>query len=172
VPYPLAGPGLKNKVIYIDASGRVNPADHEVWREMKVKPAFQTPEPMASNLRLCPRAWAEAMTGAGVDYLFVMKVPAAPLLNVAHDRDGWPVEDEWARSVPGMFRPFYTDDYTRVYRVSAAGDAGPLPAGCEDRPADALSCGNPGSEPCRRFFPLSDLARQIIRPGVPKTELK
>ena len=164
VPYPLHGPRLKNRVLYISTSGRVMPKDHEIFQDdwgANIK--FMTPEPEITRLLHCPRKWAEALIASRADVLFVMKLPRNVLINTAHDEDFWPVEDSWARSCPKVFSLGYEDKFTRVYFVNqeAAKAIKSLPDGCETRPLDAVTARWDAGQ-SNRYFPGAQQAMQAM----------
>lgn len=164
VPYPLHGPRLRNRVLYISSGGDVSPRDHELVQAMRGArlPKFLTPEPMLSNLRLCPRQWARALVGANVDFLFVMRLMKYGTINVAHDALDWPLEESWARAVPELFAPYAETPLVRIYRIDRTQwsrlDA--LSDQCAGRPADAISACAQSPAACREYFPLAD---QVLR---------
>jgi hypothetical protein len=155
VPYPLFGPRLQNRVLYVSPAGDVMPRDHELWAALREKPVFRTPEPALARLRLCPRAWLAALGTAKVDWLFVMRAPKMALVNTEHDAQGWPTERQWAEAAPAIFSLYYQDDFTRLYRINRSSVAAPpWPSGCTDRPADAPAACSQSKQLCDRFFPL------------------
>jgi len=161
-PYPLHGPRLANRVVYVSPAGKLMPKDHEALKEFDSSSlAFKTPEPMASGLLLCPRAWAESLVLAEADFLFLMRVPGLVLLNAAHADDGFPIEDKWARSAAELFEPLHlpsvAGDYVRIYRVRHDDPerARSLPEVCALRAPDALSVRLPD-----RWFPRG---REAVR---------
>jgi len=164
MPYPLLGPRLQNRVEYVSPSGRVMPLDHELFRDMgRQAPRFQTPEPMLSGLSLAKEQWAHGVAASGADYLFVTRLSRNALLNTAHDPDGWPLEDSWARSAPRAFPPVYQDRFTRIYQVDRSAPLS-LPDKKTDRPADAIAaCSSAANPDCPRFFPLAPMALRSIQ---------
>lgn len=158
LPYALHGPGLMNRVVYVDTAGRLMPEDHRVWKELDGRrPEFRTPEPIVSGLELCPRAWAETMTDSRIDYLVVMKVMRNALLDEVHDEQGWLIEDSWARQVPDVFVPVYADQATRIYAINPrVGEAVKvLPETCATRPPDAPTAMNSPNGVWEKYFPLA-----------------
>lgn len=166
VPYPLHGPSLQNRVLYISPVGEVMPQDHLAVKKLSTdQKKFLTPEPVVSGIFLCPQKWAEALVSAGVKCLFVMRLPRNPLVNSAHDPQGWPVEDSWARTSPGLFPPVYEDEFVRIYRLQAehAGEAAALSPACQARPVDALTACYYSLELCQKFFPRALPAMQQMK---------
>ncbi len=172
-PYFLHGPRLSNRVVYTGTSGKVMPQPHRFMAELADRDGyFNTPEPMVSNLELCPRKWMQALSASKVDYFFVMRMPQYPLLNAAHvldDNKAWPMEDAWARTCPRHFRQVYHDGFNRVYKLDFDPDRGKpcsLEAGCESRPLDAVSAcrykGRGADSACRRYFPGAPRALSVI----------
>jgi len=141
-PYPLHGPRLKNKVVYVAPSGMIDPLPHQAMEELgDDPPRFMTPEPAPSSIELCPRGWAEAVVRSAAEYLVVTRIGVNELVNHPHSKDGWPLEEGWAGEAPSLFRPVYKGRYARVYWIDrAAGlDDAALPGGCTRRPADAYA---------------------------------
>lgn len=160
VPYPLHGPGLNNRVVYLSTSGEVMPKDHEIMRRMESgPPKFATPEPELTRLRHCPAEWGASLILNRIKYLFVTRVGRNALLNVAHDNKGWPVEERWASAAPSLFRLVYEGRAARIYKVAGdMEDAASLPEDCEQRPPDALEASWRSPGLARRFFPLAGRA--------------
>ena len=160
--YPAHGPFLENEVHYFGLSGRVDPLAHQIMKDdfPDGTPEFQNPEPALERLLMCPRKWAESLVQSEVDALFIMRVNRTALINTAHDPEGWPIEDIWARENPALFENVYADDTTKIYRVERgmAHAAKVYPADCIVRPPDAIrACKNKDAS-CARFFPRAPLA--------------
>jgi hypothetical protein len=157
LPYPLAGPRLANRVIYVSPAGIVNDSDFPHLAGRGAPPAFMTPEPELNRLIHRPTAWAEALVHEQADYLVVMRVGGAELLNVAHDLAGWPLEDVWARSCPGLFVPVHEDRYARVYQIDRArtDEISNLSSLLVTQPPDAVEVCQDGKPECEQFFPLA-----------------
>ncbi len=140
LPYPLAGSGLTNHVVYVNIDGRSR------WRFDDYDRAFRsgrfTPAPPllaspsgellplsdrfgATRGAIRPRfermtgdrgAWVASLRRLGVDYLFVSSLSAYEIDNVWHNGRGFPIEDEWA-SAGGPFRLEYENPQVRVFAV-------------------------------------------------------
>ncbi len=164
MPYPLLGPHLQNRMIYVSAAGQVMPLDHELFRDLRGKPPdFRTPEPMLSSLTLNPAKWARAITASGADYLFIMRLSRNALINTAHDHDGWPLEDSWARAAPRTFLPFYREEFVRIYRVDRSVPVS-LPDSNSTRPADGFAaCAGAQNPDCQKFFPLAPITIRSLQ---------
>jgi hypothetical protein len=162
MPYPLHGPRLKNKVIYIAPYGKVMPLDHVLFKETGYNvPRFLTPEPAPARLKLCPYKWATAIIDSGAGYLFTMRVGRNASINTSHDNGGWPIEDLWARSAPEVFKPVYKDNFTGIYEVDQSAKPS-VPDRCFDRPADAMSACRTPSPDCSKFFPRAGHAMKAM----------
>ena len=146
LPYPLAGSQLTNRVIYINIDG------HPTWRLHDYDRAYRRgtfrPQPPVlavssgelepvgpgvgpRNDAIRPRyerlegledLWVHNLSTLRVGYLFVSVLSAYERDYQWRNAGGFPIEDDWARSDPRIFRLEYENDEVRVYSV-AAGEA-------------------------------------------------
>ena len=137
LPYPLSGSRLTNTVRY------VNIDNHLSWRFDQYAAAYRqgglqagaqplarasgvlmpAEGPDAIRPRFERRAgnsdeWKMNLARERVGYLFVMTLDPYEIDYNRHDAQGFPVEDEWARSDPAQFRLVYSNDGVRIYEVS------------------------------------------------------
>src|SRR5262249_16839152 len=142
VPYPLAGAGLTNRVLYVNIDRHRDWLFHDYDRAHRRRrhDAFP-PAPLATPSRALtplpgpprwrmdavrPRseriegdrsAWTANLESLGVDRLFVSALSAYEIDYVAHDAAGFPVEDAWARADPAAFTSLYENAQIRIYAV-------------------------------------------------------
>jgi hypothetical protein len=105
--YPLYGPRLDRRVLYIDVNARAGGAIHAY------------PE---ARFRADPdeRAWLANLKRARVEWLVVHHPdPGVP--------GPWPIEARWADARPDRFAPIHRDDWIRVYRVLGSTPPGHIP---------------------------------------------
>jgi hypothetical protein len=141
LPYPLAGPQLTNKVVYVNIDGRARWRFHDYDRAYRTgrfaptEPVLATSSgelmPVASRTgprddALRPRyermqgirdAWIFNLDTMGVRYLFVGALSAYEIDYVWHNDGGFPIEDEWASSDPVRFRRVYDNMQVHIYAV-------------------------------------------------------
>jgi hypothetical protein len=64
--------------------------------------------------------WVANLTSRAVTYVFISTLDPYETEYVWHNAQGFPIEDEWARSDPAVFRLVYENSDVRIYRVTAA----------------------------------------------------
>ena len=140
MPYPLVGGHLTNRVLYVNIDGHPAWRFHDYDRARRAGPlrpregALATssgvlvpaPSPRSRMDAVRPRyermvgnrpAWLGNLKTLGVDYLFVTTLSAYEINYVWHNAEGFPVEDDWARSDPRAFSLVYENPQARIYRV-------------------------------------------------------
>ncbi len=144
LPYPLSGPRLTNRVVYVNLDGhdhwRFHDYDH-AYRSLAVVPkppilatssgelepapqrAGANPDavrPRYERMEGAPNLWKLSLRRSNADYLYVAALSAYEIDNVWHNDAGFPIEDEWAKSDPAMFRLAYQNPQVHVYAVMPA----------------------------------------------------
>ncbi len=165
VPYPLLGHRLSNKASYVNINSHPDWKfhDYERWlRNSNNSVTPNTPEPALYRLEWNVEAWWTNLVEAKVDYLFITRVGKNTLVNVAHDKQGWPVESWWALSHPEVFRMVYEDRFVRIFSIDRNALPGLSRAEKQTitRPVDALAVYKKDPGALEKFFPL---ARAVIR---------
>jgi hypothetical protein len=143
LPYPLAGPRLTNRVVYVNIDGRPRWKFHDYDRAYRRGRFTPTPPLLATRSgellpvphddrgddALRPRyermqgirlAWIDNLQRLGVSCLFVSQLSAYEIDYVWHDESGFPIENTWADGDPRMFDLVYHNSQVRVYRVTDA----------------------------------------------------
>lgn len=139
LPYPLAGPQLTNRVVYVNIDGRSHWKLHDYDRAYRAGRFNPVPpllavrsgellpiEPQAggSDQAIRPRyermeglrgAWLDDLRRMQVGCLFVAALSPYEIDYVWHDGDGFPIEAAWAGSDPGTFHLLYRNSQVRVY---------------------------------------------------------
>ncbi len=159
VPYPLYGPALKNRVVYVNINEHVDWAFHdyhEWYAENFPNQAPNTPEPSFYRMEQSIVAWWENLVQADAEYLLIYRLGRNNLFNISHSESGWPIEETWAAAHPELFKLYHRDDFTRVYKIAkdatATFSAGELKIVI--RPVDAHAAYAPDAALGERFFPL------------------
>jgi len=136
LPYPLSGSDLTNTVSY------VNIDNHLTWRFDQYAAAYQRgalsspAEPLAKpsgvlmpasgpdaiRPRFERRAgdreeWKMNLKRDRIGYLFVAKLDPYEIEYSWRDAEGFPIENEWAKSDPQSFRLVYSNDTVRIYEI-------------------------------------------------------
>jgi hypothetical protein len=138
LPYPLSGSGLSNTVRY------VNIDNHHSWRFDQYAAAYQHGAMPAASGELLAKPSGVLVPATGPDavrprferrigdrdewkmnlkrdqiaYLFVSTLDPYEIDYNWHTPDGFPIEDEWARSDPQAFRLVYSNEQVRIYEVT------------------------------------------------------
>ena len=119
-PYPLYGEDLRNRVLYVAVDGRQDFNLHDYSRIAgapagvtglrSYKPAYERQQPSRD-------AWLRGLEAHGVEKLVVSRFTAWDLEEYPHGPAGFPVEEQWARSMPWKFRPEFVTADLRVYEI-------------------------------------------------------
>jgi hypothetical protein len=141
LPYPLTGPQLANRVIYVNIDGRPRWRFHDYDRAYRAG-RFAPEEPLLATSSgellpvaagrgprddaLRPRyermqgsrdAWVFNLETEAVRHLFVAALSPYEIDFVWHNERGFPIEDEWAKSDPQMFQLLYENPQVRIYAI-------------------------------------------------------
>jgi hypothetical protein len=140
VPYPLTGPRLTNRVIYVNIDRhpgwRFHDYDRAARQRLNVTPAaalatssgvllpldqaggrIDAVRPRYERMRGDREAWLANLWTAGVTHLFVSALSAYEIDYVWHNAGGFPIEDDWAREDAPAFRLVYENPQVRIYAV-------------------------------------------------------
>ena len=141
LPYPLSGPQLTNRVIYVNIDGRPRWRFHDYDRAYRTGRFQPTPPLLATSSgelmsatkqddgslnALRPRyermqgirdAWIDNLQRMNVTCVFIAVLSAYEIDYVWHDDRGFPIEEEWAVSDKNMFHLRYSNSQVRVYEI-------------------------------------------------------
>ena len=140
VPYPLTGPRLTNRVIYVNIDRhpgwRFHDYDRAARQRMNAAPAtalatssgvllpveaaggrIDAVRPRYERMRGDRDAWLANLWATGVDHLCVSALSAYEIDYVWHNAGGFPIEDDWARQDAQAFRLVYENSQVRIYAV-------------------------------------------------------
>ncbi len=124
IPYYLLGTGLRNEVRYVNVNSHRDWLLHDYHREARRRgqPNWPYPRPGWDRMERDYDAWLANLRAEGIQMLVVTRVdPAEGPHNVA-DRQGFPIERQWAETHPETFEPLYgvhhpVDPRFKIYRV-------------------------------------------------------
>lgn len=137
LPYSLSGSDLSNTVQY------VNIDNHHAWRFDQYAAAYErgevpstSAEPLATPSGVLVPAsgpdavrprferrtgdrdeWKMNLKRADIAYVFVASLDGYEIDYNWHTPEGFPIEDEWARSEPQTFRLVYANEQVRIYQI-------------------------------------------------------
>ena len=127
LPYYLMGVGLRNEVRYINIDARRSWLLHDYHREASRggHATWDHPRPGWDRVNPDYDAWLANLRAEGIQLLVVNRAnPDEGPHNIA-DRDGFPIERQWAETHPEAFEPLYGvregDSQFRLYRVRPVG---------------------------------------------------
>jgi hypothetical protein len=125
--YYLMGSGLRNDVRYVNIDAHRDWLQHDYHRDAvhHGRPTWDTPRPGWDRFHPDYAAWLASLRAEGIQLLVVAKPkPEDGLFNIA-DREGFPIERQWAESHPEAFQPVYgvaeSDPNMKIYRVVRSG---------------------------------------------------
>jgi hypothetical protein len=145
LPYPLAGPHLSNRVVYVNIDGhpswRLDNYDraYRAGRFSPLSPALAVSsgelEPIRPGIgprddAVRPRyerlegfadLWTHNLDQLHVDDLFVARLSVYEIDYEAHDASGYPIEAAWAAQSPDRFTLIFEDEDARIYSVHGPG---------------------------------------------------
>ena len=127
LPYYLMGVGLRNEVRYINVDAHQSWRLHDYHRDASRNgyATWNHPRPGWDRIHPDYHAWLANLRAEAIQLLVVNRAnPDEGPHNIA-DRDGFPVERQWAESHPESFEPLYGvregDPQFRLYRVRPDG---------------------------------------------------
>jgi hypothetical protein len=142
LPYPLSGTHLVDVVHYVNIDDHAEWRFHDYARWFSRQPSSRTADaPLARGSGLLapaterdgrldalrPRfermygdrgAWERNLKARQIGYVFVSRLDPYEIDYVWHTAQGFPIEDEWARTDPAGFRLVYENPGVRVYMVT------------------------------------------------------
>jgi hypothetical protein len=142
LPYPLSGNHLSNAVYYVNIDRHSDWRFHDYARSFRrapVRPSgftalaagsgilmpmseqegtFDAVRPRFERMTGNPEAWLANLKARKVDYVFVSTLDPYEIDHVWHNAQGFPIEDEWARAAPTVFRLAYENPDVRIYQVT------------------------------------------------------
>ena len=120
LPYPLVGPRLRRRAVYVNVWGGPHDHFHDFHRRLRPelkgrlaayhKPAYYRRYPDFAQ-------WIANLKTLRVDALAVYRLTKAEAKYLRRDADGFPLERDWALSHPEMFAPLYRSPQIELYRV-------------------------------------------------------
>ena len=127
LPYYLMGVGLRNEVRYVnvDAHRDWRLHDYHLEAARQGSPTWNHPRPGWDRIHPDYDAWLANLRADGIQLLVVNRAnPDEGPHNIA-DREGFPIERQWAESHPEIFEPLYgvaeRDPQFRLYRIRSNG---------------------------------------------------
>jgi len=132
VPFFLCGRRLENRVLYVaartPAQGRFD--EYAATPEARRLGPPNTAEPAPDRYVMDTHVWLDNLRQLGVDYVMVTQMFPNLLLNLRHDRQGFPIERQWLdamceRPKPGPSacaeRRVFAHGAVRLYRLRLTG---------------------------------------------------
>lgn len=169
-PYPLMGPRLDKPVFYVNVNSHRDWAFHDYgkwFRDKFPERMPHTPEPAFYRMENNFHDWVENLAVEKVELLVVCPVGVNEWVNICHDRSGFPIEDRWASSHPGIFKLVF-EDKCRIYQLmaSAVMEFSPVDSESEFCPLDALELLESAPDELPRYFPyaLAQIKRDRLIP--------
>jgi len=151
IPYFLLGPKLRNRVMYVQASGEPAWGYHNFARQPAARSLGRpnVTDFAANRLTMDGQLWLRRLAAEQVDYVVVSRLFRGPSVSHRHDRDAFPIERQWldalatARDSNGhqlASRSIFGGGWVLFYRLSLPGDDSHWPplATVEQHETDAL----------------------------------
>jgi len=108
--YPLFGAGLRNRVVMVNVDGRREAQFHDYERAARRAGKhwdMDSERPQLHRAGADPEAWMNNLRAEGVQLLFCANLEPIAMRFMKHTQDGFPVEVEWMRQRPDLFRRIY-----------------------------------------------------------------
>lgn len=119
-PYYLFGKDLKNDVIYVNINKNTDWLFHDYDLYERKKENFlkpKTPKPVYERCEKDFTSWLNNLKLKKVEYLFITKLSGEELNSNWHNKDDFPIEEEWASSNNDFFNLVYNDNYVKIYKM-------------------------------------------------------
>jgi hypothetical protein len=122
LPYYLFGVGLRNRVEYVNINGQAayRMHDYHSWYASHGEPLARGPTPDWDRREQDEQAWLHNLKQRRIELLFIGLTNRAGGEHNIHDREGFPIEREWADRRPKTFRLLHADRFTRLYAVDTS----------------------------------------------------
>jgi len=168
-PYPFLGERLTQQVFYANVNNHSGWKFHDyaAWfRERFPEAMPNTPEPAYYRLEENFRDWRLNLEALNAELVVICPIGVNELVNICHDRAGFPVEDKWAALHPQNFELVF-ESKCRIYRV-APGTPVFAPEDIQTRycPLDALALWEKSPAEMEKYFPyaLDEIQRYNLKP--------
>jgi len=127
-PYNLLGRQWENRVLYVNVNGPLDHVLHDFFAECRTRgrcpPSDATIKPTFIWRQPDLLQWLANLERAGADFLFVTFMGRAERRTIPHDSEGYPIERQWADSMPEIFKPVPVGRGGKAYRIDTAALAG------------------------------------------------
>lgn len=111
--YPLFGDGLRNRVVMVNVDSHRDWQFHDydfAARASGEKLQKDSERPQYHREHADPDAWMENLAVAGVKLLYCTNLEPISLGFMRHTPDGFPIEVQWMRERPRVFKKLYSID--------------------------------------------------------------
>ncbi len=117
--FPLWGPGLSNRVFYVNVAGDAGDRLHDFGRRLPPGWRASTAEPAPYRDGASFDVWLRNLREARAQTLFVAALEPMAARTIAADAEQFPIERAWADTHPDLFQLRYASDAARVYQIVA-----------------------------------------------------
>ena len=170
MPYPFMGSRLEGRVFYVNVNSHNDWKfhDYEKWFKQNYPGKMpNTPEPAFYRMEQNFSAWWNNLLAQKTDLVVVCPVGINEYVNICHNREGFPIEADWAAAHPESFKLVFQDQ-CRVYELKITSTPGPILVD-QSCPMDAMEIikSSPGmldASQLEKYFPYA--MDQIRRNGL------
>jgi len=109
--YPLFGSGLRNRVVMVNVDGHYGWQYHDYERAARragIKWDMNSERPQLHRDGADPDAWIANLRRAGVQLIYCTDLEPIALRFMRHTPDGFPLEVQWMRERPRLFRRVFS----------------------------------------------------------------
>lgn len=122
VPYHLLGADWRHKVMYVNTWGDVNDGFHDFWMRCRKNNDCPLPGESDKPSRIWRQEdreqWLFNLVEAKAEYLFITAMHYFEREYINHDHKRFPVENQWANSLPDVFSLVFSSDKARIYQIN------------------------------------------------------
>jgi len=174
-PYPFLGQRLDRQVLYVNTNAHRDWAFHDYTRWYRGKypgRTANTPEPAFYRMEQNFSDWRQNLDAERIGLLAVCPLGVNEFVNICHNRDGFPVEDDWAKAHPESFKLIFAQQ-CKIYRIdrTVSPEFRPGDLATQLCPLDAFEILKSSPETMENYFPYARhqiRAQNFALPSVPR----
>ncbi len=115
VPYALAGPGWRHRVVYVNTQGGVSDGFFDFWRRDRRVHPYHKPGIYRGRDDL--ETWLGHLEEQRIQLLVIFRLHRSEARYLHATPSGFPIEQAWARQHPERFEPVFAGPAAEIYRV-------------------------------------------------------
>ncbi|MEM7352746.1 MAG: hypothetical protein AAF657_18270, partial [Acidobacteriota bacterium] len=114
IPYALAGPGWRNRVVYVNTQGQEGDGFYEFWARDRRSYPYHKPGLYRGQDDV--DLWLERLENQRIDTVVLFRLHRAEQQYIRSTPGGFPIEQAWVRQFPAHFEPVVTGPVAEIWR--------------------------------------------------------